>query len=319
MGTFLWLMMIMIPFSLIVTLLHYAGVVEIIANVLAPPFRAIGLPGSAALALVTSLTLSLYPAIGVMTGLGLTVRSMTILAMVCLIAHNYLVELTVTRRTGTPVVRMLLVRTCAAFLAGALLHLILPDSGVWAHSVAARVGGASPALEAEGLGELFALWAMESGGLMVRVFIIVTALMTTVELLEGYGVTRLIAGYLGGLMALFGLPRRVAFLWVVSNTLGLAYGAGVLVGEVDSGRVTPREGDLLNHHLGISHSLLEDTLLFVALGVPALAITLPRLLLAGVAVWERRAEHHLGLATISAAATRASSAAGGESRESSGS
>ncbi|MFW5811986.1 MAG: nucleoside recognition protein [Alkalispirochaetaceae bacterium] len=301
--TFAWLMMIMIPFSLLVTLLQYAGLVALIASVLEAPFRAIGLPGSAALVLVTSLTLSLYPAIGVMTGLGLTVRSMTILALVCLIAHNYFVELAVTRRTGTPVVRMFLVRTLAAFLAGGLLHLLLPETGSWVESVGPALAGGASSLDAESVGELIYLWGFESLRLAGRVLLIVTGLMTSVAVLERYGISRRIAARLGAVMELFGLSRNVAFLWVVSNTLGLAYGAGVLVCEVDSGRVSPEEGDLLNHHLGISHSLLEDTLLFVALGVPALAITLPRLLLAALAVWERRWEQRLGVATVSVTAT----------------
>jgi hypothetical protein len=91
-------------------------------------------------------------------------------------------------------------------------------------------------------------------------------------------------------MRVFGLPDDAAFLWVVSNTLGLAYGAGVLKREVADGNLSREHGDLLNHHIAVSHSLLEDTLLFVALGVPALWITVPRIVLAMLAVWERRAE-----------------------------
>jgi len=37
--------------------------------------------------------------------------------------------------------------------------------------------------------------------------------------------------------------------------------------------------------LAISHSLLEDTMVFVAIGVPVFWITIPRIFLAIVVVW----------------------------------
>ena len=68
-------------------------------------------------------------------------------------------------------------------------------------------------------------------------------------------------------MQLLGLPRQVAFLWVVGNTLGLAYGSAVLVDYARQGKLTGTEADLLNYHLAISHSQLEDPLLFAVLGL----------------------------------------------------
>ena len=46
--------------------------------------------------------------------------------------------------------------------------------------------------------------------------------------------------------------------------------------------------ELLNRSIAICHSLLEDTLLFVAIGAWALWITMPRLVLAAAAVWGYR-------------------------------
>ncbi len=292
--TFLWLAAIMIPVSFLVTVLQFYGIVDQLAGLMEAPFRAMGLPGSSALVVVTSVLLNLYSAIGVMFGLGLSLRAITILAVVCLIAHNFLVELVVTKRTGTPILRMLLLRTIAAFIAGFLLNLVLPESlGVLESGEALSLSesGAAGTLSAALRG-----WLRQTLPLMGRVLLIVVLLMTFVSFLQSYGLTALIARRLSGLMRLFGLPKEVAFLWLVSNTLGLAYGAGVLVEEVRAGSLSAADGDLLNHHLGVSHSLLEDTLLFVALGVPAFAILIPRLLLAFLAVWERRGERALSAA-----------------------
>jgi hypothetical protein len=70
--------------------------------------------------------------------------------------------------------------------------------------------------------------------------------------------------------------------------MGLAFGAGVLIDHVERGRLSRAHADLLNYHIAVSHSLLEDTCLFAAIGVSAWWITIPRLLLAGLAVWIRR-------------------------------
>ncbi len=87
---------------------------------------------------------------------------------------------------------------------------------------------------------------------------------------------------------LLGLPRNTAFLWIVANTLGLAYGAAVLIDETASGQITRQEAELLNRSIAICHSLLEDTLLFVAIGAWAFWISIPRMALAAAAVWTYR-------------------------------
>ncbi len=106
--------------------------------------------------------------------------------------------------------------------------------------------------------------------------------------LEAFGVTRFLARLLRHPLAALGIPAPAAFLWIVANTLGLGYGAGVLIDHVDRGRLTRREADVLNYHIAVSHSLLEDTCLYAAVGVPVFWITVPRLALAGLAVWLRR-------------------------------
>jgi hypothetical protein len=324
--TAIWLLSIMLPVSLAVMLLRWTGVLNLISDFLSPLFRSMDLPGSAALVFLSSLFINLYSAIAVMAELSLSLREVTILAMITLSAHNFLVEIAVLASTGSSAVRMVALRLTAALLAGFALSLLLP-AALWeqaprfgggeesaAEAPAAAEGptgaevpgeaerpaaggtegGAGTATRAPFLSTL-ADWLLGSMLLVVRVALILLALMVGERLLQELGVVRWLGRRLGPLMKLFGLPEETAFLWVVSNTLGLAYGAGVLRREVTDGRLSREDGDLLNHHIAISHSLLEDTLLFLALGVPAFWITVPRLTLAIVAVWERRLERRLRL------------------------
>jgi hypothetical protein len=79
----------------------------------------------------------------------------------------------------------------------------------------------------------------------------------------------------------------------VINIVGYAYGAGIIEGQVKAGSMKPQEADLFNHHAAVCHSLMEDTVLFLAFGVPLFWITLPRLVLALLAVWLERARRRI--------------------------
>ena len=87
-----------------------------------------------------------------------------------------------------------------------------------------------------------------------------------------------------------GLPRSTTLSWVVANLIGLAYGSAIMIDESEKGKMSHEDADLLNHHISLSHSQLEDPLLFLTLGFPIHWLIWPRLIIAIVAVWLRKAE-----------------------------
>jgi spore maturation protein SpmB len=279
----------MIPVSLVVALLRYFGLLEPLASPLAGLFRILGLPGEGALVLITSAFVNIYSAIAVIGTLSFDLREATILALMCLISHNLIVETSVVRRIGSNAVSMLLIRIGAGLLGGFVLARVLPES-----LAAAAPVGAGIQAGADSLGATLASWGLGSLRLSGKIIAIVVGLTFLSRILEHYQVVNKISRFFRPLLAALGLPEDAAFLWVVANTLGLAYGAAVIFDNVENGKIDREKADLLNHHLVISHSLLEDTLLFVAIGVGAFWITVPRLLLAAVVVWARRGILALG-------------------------
>jgi hypothetical protein len=95
------------------------------------------------------------------------------------------------------------------------------------------------------------------------------------------------------LLVVFGLPARTSFLWIVANVLGLAYGAAIMIEETERGKISRSDADLLNHHIGVSHSNLEDMLLLYAAGAFFWWMLLSRWCLSIVLWWERRFENAL--------------------------
>jgi hypothetical protein len=280
--TGLWLLSVTVPVSFAVLLLKVTGVLGVLARIFSPVFSLFGMPGESALVFATACLLNIYSCIAVIETLGLTGRTVTILALMCLISHNLPVESVVQRKTGSHLRQMVFIRLVASFVGAAALNLLLPADAPKAAAVAHTAAAAA------GLAAEFKMWFAGMSVLCVKIMVLITLLMIFERILAEFGVTRFLARVLKYPLMLLGVPSEAAFLWIVANTVGLAYGAGVMVDHVEHGRLSREHADLLNTHIAISHSLLEDTCLFVAIGVSAWWITIPRVLLAGIAVWLKR-------------------------------
>ncbi|MFQ3546728.1 MAG: nucleoside recognition domain-containing protein [Termitinemataceae bacterium] len=324
--TIRFLLSVMIPVSLGVLVLEKTGLLAMAAQILDPAMHILGLPGESSLVLVSAMLLNIYSAIAVIGTLHMTLREITIVAVMCLIAHNLIIESAVMRKTGSSITKMVFLRIFAAILAGFLLNYILPktfgaskaemlQTAPVAPAVAVPVDTAmsDTALSSTAPSETFVgstvpessnppgshmlysdmfllvqNWLMQMGKLMLKIASIVSALMFLQKLLEEFGILELIGKLLGPFMRCIGLPTSTGFLWIVANVVGLAYGSAIMIERVDTGKLSLSEGDLFNHHVGISHSLLEDTLLFMAIGVPLFWALVPRFLLAVSIVWVER-------------------------------
>lgn len=278
----LWLFKVMLPISLAVRVLQYVGVIDWLAGYLSPIFSYIGLSGDSAIVFLTSIFLPLYPTIAVMTTLTLTLREATILAVMCLVSHNLPVECSVAHKTGSPFGRIVAFRIGMSFASAIVLNLLMPKSDAPFSFLA------SATTEITSWGMLFTQWLSSSLVLIITIILIVSALMVLQRVLEEFGWMHRIAHILSPLMRLFGLPSGCSLLWLTGNVVGMAYGAAIMIDEVEQGRLTRHEANLVNHHLGVSHSLLEDTMLFVAMGISFWWIFLTRLALAMTAVWTMR-------------------------------
>ncbi|MGL5262946.1 MAG: nucleoside recognition domain-containing protein [Bacteroides sp.] len=286
--TCLWLLKIMLPISLLVRILDYYGFVEYLSTFLHPIFDLLGLPAKLAIVFVTSIFVPLYGAIAVMASLSMTVREATILTLMCLIAHNLLVECAVTKKTGSSFLGIFILRICMAFVVAFALNLVLPPNEA-SFVLSTQVEGYT------NLQQLFLEWFYSSIQLTLVLVTIVTLLMILQRVLNEFKLIDKLIKPLAPLMRIFGLPEHASLLWVVGNVVGLAYGGALMVDMIDEGQVTRKEADMVNHHLAISHSLLEDTILFVALGINIWAIIIPRLLFAMLVVWTKRLWNHFSL------------------------
>ncbi|MCF0197346.1 MAG: nucleoside recognition protein, partial [Bacteroidaceae bacterium] len=250
--TTLWLLRLMLPISLAVTLLQHYGIIAWVAQYLDPIFVLMGLPGRSAVAFLTGAFVTTYAGLAVMTSLALTLREATIVAIMICICHAMVLESTVVRKTGSSFWKMAVLRFVMAFVAGAYLNLVLPAMDTpFVQSATA---------DAQTLAALLQTWAWSSAKMGVMILAIIYALMVTQHLMEWYGMIEKLSRLLEPLMTVFGLPRRTAYMWVVGNVLGISYGSAVMLDMEESGIITREEANAVNYHLVMNHSMLEDTL-----------------------------------------------------------
>lgn len=288
--TALWIIRIIIPVSFIVTLLDFYGIIEWISAYTAPLFQLIGLQGNAAVVYFSSLFLPLYAPIAIIATLPLTLREITILALMCLITHNLPIECAVQRRSGTPFWQTLVIRLTFSILGGILLNLILPTE-LNLHNIVETQYIASQessfTTETQNIASLqshLLTWLANTLSLCIKIILIITALMYGQYLLKRYGIINKIARPLAPLMRLCGLQPDSAFLWLVAQIVGLTYGAGIMAQEIEESGADHEELHRINLHICVNHSLIEDTAIFCMLGVAWYFLVTPRLIFAIIIV-----------------------------------
>jgi spore maturation protein SpmB len=293
-----FLLCIMIPVSFVMLLLDYSGVLYYIGRFLAPLMRYLGLPGAAALALISSVCINLYSALAVIDTLHLSVRELTVLATMCLIAHNFFVECVVMKKNGSSLTKMVFLRLLSAVLAAWVLNRILPaEPGSPVQGPAAAETALASAhalgLDLAGLPAALKAWLVETLFNILQIFSIILGVMYVQKLLDEFGIMRRLGRVMAPLMNVFGLPEHTGYIWMVASLTGLMYGSAALIEEVKTGAVSKTDADLFNHYAGLSHSHLEDTLLFVSAGVPFFWAAVPRLIMGILSVWVERLRRYL--------------------------
>jgi hypothetical protein len=277
--TALWLLKITIPVSFAVTILNYFGIIAWIAFYLNPLFRLIGLPGQSGLAFITGMLLNIYSAIAVINSLSFNMREVTILAMMCLISHNLITETIIQRKTGSNALRMVILRIGMSIVSAVLLNWLLPVS------IAQKMNSQIHSAQTLVFTEVLKKWIIDISYLSVKIIVLVNGLMLIQKFLDEFSLYEVISKAISPFIKSMGLPAETSFLWIIGNVVGLAYGGAIMIEEREQKKITKADANLLNHHLAVSHSTLEDTLLFMAIGVSAFWILVPRVILAMGVVW----------------------------------
>ncbi|MBH0230920.1 nucleoside recognition domain-containing protein [Halobacillus yeomjeoni] len=280
---------VIFPVTLIVTILQYTPVLPWVVEKLEPLMKFIGLSGEAAVPLVVGNFLNLYAGIAAIISFEFTVKEVFILAVMMSFSHNLLIESTVAKKVGVSWWFVAGVRLSLAFLSAVLINLLWKGGGEVAKYGLAPEKTSDPG----GWGEI--IWQGFQTAFMgvLQLALIVIPLMIFMQYLREKGWLDLFSRWVAPATRFLGMERNTSMTLVAGLTIGLAYGAGLMIQAVEEDGVSKKDMYLAILFLVSCHAVVEDTLIFIPLGIPVwplLAIRLATaiILTAGVGfVWNR--------------------------------
>ena len=95
---------------------------------------------------------------------------------------------------------------------------------------------------------------------------VIAALVGTMRALDALGVTRLFEAALMPFLRLMGIGGGAATITVIGLVMGLAYGGGLILHDVQKGKVAQSDVFSAISLMSLSHALIEDTLLMYLIG-----------------------------------------------------
>ena len=274
---FLWMIKILVPISLLTSILAWSGIIERIGFLVEPVTGILSLPATAALPLLIGMLTNIYGGIAAMSVLPLTEGEMTLVAVFLLTAHSLIQESVIQGKSGLHPLKAAAFRVTAAVVTVVLIAPfieIIPSDG------------AALPLDAAGArswGAMLLEWVTLTVQLSMKIFVIIMSLLIVLELLKALGWIHAIVRTMSPFLKAMGLSQRVGLLWVTAAVFGLSYGAAVIVEEARAGNLGREELEDLQLSIGINHSLVEDPALFLSLGLSAFWLWVPRILMAMIA------------------------------------
>ncbi|MER1999867.1 MAG: nucleoside recognition domain-containing protein [Lysinibacillus sp.] len=252
------------PITFIVTLLQFTPVLPWLVDAIAPVMMIFGLPGEAAIPLVLGTMLNLYSGIAGILSLELTVKEVFTLAVMLSFAHSMFIETAVALRVGVKLWVVLVVRFGLAFISAIAINLL------WQGGQETAKYGMMPDVQAnpDGWGEIVLLGLQKASFGIFQLIIIVLPLMIIVQFLRDYGYMTRFSRKLAPFTKVIGVAPNTSMTLVTGLVIGLAYGAGVMIQAVEEDGVSKKDATLAFIFLVACHAIVEDTLIFVPLGIP---------------------------------------------------
>ncbi|WP_197969821.1 nucleoside recognition domain-containing protein [Mesobacillus harenae] len=267
---------IIFPVTLIVAILQHTPFLPWLIKVIEPMMSLLGLSGDAAIPLVLGNLLNLYAAIGAILTLDLTVKEVFIIAVMLSFSHNLLVESGVALKVGVRLWIVLTVRIGLALVSGFVINL------VWHGGSELAQYGFIPPKEQQvtGWGNII-IDGLEKAGIGVfQLAIIVIPLMIGIQILKDLKWLAVFSRWMAPVTRALGMKENTSTTLAAGLLFGLAMGAGVMIQAVKEDGVSKRDATIAFIFLVACHAVIEDTLIFIPLGIPVIPLLIIRLVVA---------------------------------------
>ena len=261
---------IMIPTLIVIKIVQDFGGIIILNNIMAPLLSVIGLPNQMAVVLTTTMLTNPYVGLIVFSNLSISgdfsIAQASILASFMLLTHSLPIEVLISRKSGARARAILTLRIGAAFVLCYFLHTIFSMTG-WLSDPAIT------ALPDVSVSNTLFEWIISQIKGLLFIQIIIIILIFFLELLRIIGVEKLIRIALSPFLRFMGIGDQAATIAIVGVTLGISFGGGLLIKEVETGTIPKKDVFGVLCFINLLHSVFEDTSVAMLLG-PSLFIIL---------------------------------------------
>lgn len=264
---------IIFPVTLIVSILKHTPILPWVIDLIAPMMGFLGLSGDAAIPLVLGNFLNLYASIGAILSLDLTVKEVFTIAVMLSFSHNMLIETSVALTVGVRLWVVFAVRFGLALLSGLFINLIWHGGNELANYGFASVNSDT----VSGFGAVMFDGFKTAGMGIVQLALIVIPLMIVIQIFKDLHWLAVFSKWFAPVTRRLGMKENTSTALAAGLLLGLAYGAGVVVQAVKEDGVSKKDITLAFVFLMACHAVIEDTLIFMPLGIPVLPLLFIRL------------------------------------------
>lgn len=264
---------IIFPITLILVILQFTPVLPWIIDLVSPLMGLFGLRGDAAIPLVLGNALNLYAGIAGILSMELTVKEVFILAVMLSFSHNMFIETAVALKVGVKLWVVLLVRFGLAAMSAIVINL------VWSGGSEIATYGMAPQVVAvpDGWFEIILLGIQKASFGVLQLAMVVIPLMVIIQYLKDKHYLQRFSEKLAPFTKVLGIAPNASMTLVSGLVIGLAFGAGVMIQAVKDDGVSKKDATLVFIFLVACHAVVEDTLIFIPLGIPILPLFLLRL------------------------------------------
>lgn len=270
-----FLIKVTVPISLMIKILSDLGLIKYIAAFFSPVMKLVGISGELGIVWITGMLTNIYGGLITLFNFSQTkdfsVREITIVATMILIAHSMLPETRILVKVGANGKKLVFIRIIVALFTGFFMNLIYRGLNLYNENVILNFAPKSSDNSYIG-------FFISQGKNYLNVFFIILGLLLLMKLLEKIGLISLVNKLLKPLLKPLGIGGEATTINLVSLTLGITYGAALFVDEVKKGKITKKELTNSIYLMSLCHALIEDSILMLSIGAKASGVLLIRIL-----------------------------------------
>lgn len=261
----LLILKLIIPLFILAEVLLYLDVLQYLSFIFEPVTDILDLPKEASIGIATAMFFNIYAGLAFLAPLNLNPYEWTILGLFLGVAHSMVIENTVMKKMGIPYLYSWGLRIVMAFISILPLQMIPKEyfetTQVVVETINHKIYNSF----------IDMLWQslQDATILSLKVILIVTAIIFVMDYIKSRDFMK---NYQENTKRLFSLTAGLL--------LGITYGAGIIIAEVQKGTLKKIDILYIATFLMICHSVIEDILLFVIFGADGWIILTIRVILA---------------------------------------